>query len=315
MKRDNSTFAIAVIMIAIVVIGGVSIYYINPYSYDANVIINDDGAEYSIDVSNNIEYNILVLDNFDVPPIESLIICSDGSSYPERVKAQLGIRGFDNVDIKDPEDLLDAMSGDPSGRGILILHQPFPEEIYSGDENDPLITWLGAGGSVYWIGYLPGGDYVMSDSSRVSAEDYLSPFDLSRDSFCIVPDGNISCSGDLCVQLCFRDIDVMDGLRIDIGRPISYISDSGYSAITAMKVLKGNMVVLGGVQTNENAMDIAQVIASGITYNSELIGYDSGFVKNNTDDLITYTSSGKENVSVYVHVGGYYTAYGERFNA
>ena len=128
-----------------------------------------------------------------------------------------------------------------------------------------------------------------------------------------MPDGNINRFGELCTQLCFRNTDVMDGLRIDIGAPISYVSNSGYSAITVMKVREGTMVVLGGVQTNENAMDLAQVIASGITYKSSLIGYDSGIVKNNIVDSIDYLSSDKENVSVYIHVGGYYTTYGARF--
>lgn len=183
----------------------------------------------------------------------------------------------------------------------------------SGNMDDLLLDWLGAKGSVYWFGYLPGEYYEMKDSSKISAEDYLSPFNLSRESFCIVPDGNISSSGELCDRLYFRNIDVMDGLRTDIGRPISYVSDSGYSAITVMKVLDGTMVVLGGVQTNENAMDLAQVIASGITYDTELIGYDSGIVRNTMSNFILYSSSSKENVSVYVHIGGYYTVYGKRF--
>ena len=107
----------------------------------------------------------------------------------------------------------------------------------------------------------------------------------------------------------------MNGLRYDIGRPISYVSDSGYSAITVMKVLNGTMIVLGGGQSGENSADLAQIIVSGITYNSELIGYESGIVRNTMDDSLTYihSSSGKENVSVYVHIGGYYTVYGERF--
>lgn len=316
MKRDNLILAMAIIMIAIVAIGGISIYFINPYSYDADALINADNAEYSLDVSNPIEYNILVLDNFEIPATESLIICSDGSGYSEIVKTQLNIRGFYNVEIVDPKNLLGAMK-DPSGsiedsfgRAILIPYGPFPEEIYSGsakdDKNDPLLDWLAVGGSVYWFGYMPKDGYT---------DDYLSPFGLSKESFCTVPDGNVNRSHELCTQLCFRSIDVMHGLRSDIGKPISYVSDSGFSAITVMKVLNGTMVVLGGKQSGENSADLSQVIASGITYGTELIAYESGIVRNTIGDLISYPPSIKENISVYINFGGYYTVYGERFQA
>lgn len=306
MKRDNSILAMALIMIIVVAIGGISIYFINPYSYDADVSFNVDGAEYSIHVSDASEYNVLVLDNFDISVIKSLIIFSDGSDYPARVKAQLNIRGFNDVMIVGPEDLSDAMIGHPSGRGILLPQGPFPEEIYSGNEDDPLLEWLGEGGSIYWFGYLPNDGY---------ADDYLSPLGLSNESFCTVADGNVSRSAELCTQLCFRDIDVMYGLRSDIGTPISYVSESGFSAITVMKVLQGTMVVLGGGQSSENSSDLAQIIASGITYGTELIGYESGIVRDTVSDSMEYSPSGEGNISIYIHVGGFYTVYGERFQS
>lgn len=313
MKRDNFTFALAVIMIVIVAIGGISIYFINPYSYDADVLSFEvDSVGYSLDVSNPIEYNVLVLDNFGIPPVESLIICSDGSSYSEEVKALLEIRGFDDVEIKDPKNMLDAMIGDPYGRAILVPQGPFPAEIYSGVSSGPLIDWLTAGGSVYWFGYLPEDGYKVNDSI-ISADSYLSPLGLSKESFCTVPDSNLSLSDEF--KLCFRSCNVMHGLRSDIGKTISYVSDSGFSAITAMQVANGNMVVLGGGQSGENLVDLSQIIASGITYNTKLIGYDSGIARNTMTNSISYLSvpSDMGNVSLYIYVGGYYTVYGERF--
>ena len=305
MKRDNLILTMALVMIAIVAIGGISIYFLNPYSYDSEVIINDDNVEYSFDVSNPIEYNILIMDNFGLTPTESLIICSDGSDYSERVKAQLKVRGFNNVKIVDSENLLDAMLAEaPVGRAILIPQGPIPEEIYSGGPNDPLLEWLDAEGSVYWFGYLPNEGYDPN---------YLSLLGLPEESFCTVSDGNVTRSHDLCTQLCFRSSDVMHGLRSDIGKPISYVSDSGFSAITVMEVRNGTMVVLGGGQSSENSMDLAQIISSGITYKTELIGQDSGVVKNTMKDSISYSYRNKENISVYVHFGGYFTVYGERF--
>lgn len=313
MKRDNITLIIAVTMIAIVAIGGISIYFINPYSYDADVNINDDNAEYSLNVSNAIQYNILALDNFGNPQIEDLIICSDGSGYSERVQAQLKVRGFNNVKIVDPENLPEEMIGDPSGRGILILQGSFPEEIYSGNIDDILMKWLDNKGSVYWFGYLPKDEYKINESTTMPVYDYLLPFGLSEESFCTIPDGDVNRSHELCTQLCFRNSEVINGLKSDIGTPISYVSASGFSAITIMKVLNGTMVVLGGGQSSENSMDLAQVIASGISYHTELIGHKSGSVRNTTNDFIFYPSRNKDDVSVYIHVGGYYTTYGERF--
>lgn len=313
MNRDNLVLAIAAIMIVLVAIGGISVYFINPYSYDSDVRIDADNVEYSIEASNPIQYNILVLENLGIlPTIESLIICSDDNSYSERVKALLDIRGFNNVEIVDPGNLLEAMIEDPSGRAILMPQGPFPEEVYSGGINDPLLIWLDRGGSIYWFGYVPEYGYMVNDSIML-ADDYLLPFGLSKESFCTVPDSNLRLYNELSAQLCFRSSDVVYGLRSEIGKPISYVSDSGFSAISSMQVRNGAMIVLGGGPSNENLADLAQIIASGITHNTKLIGYDSGIVRNTMTDSISYTASDKENVSVYIHIGGYYTVYGKRF--
>lgn len=312
MMDKKIVIAIAIALTAAVVIGEISIYAIGPYSYDSEITIGDYGIEYSLNSSNSEEYSMIVLDNGDADPISELIICCEGNKYFERIQGELALRGFDNVVMSGPDRISEKMT-DPEGKALLIPYGPFPEEIYSGNMTDPLIIWLQGGGSLYWFGYIPEGGY--------ESDDYLSPLGLSEDDFCTVgefggdDDYSVEPASPFCEALGLRNGMVKNGLKADAGTPLAYVSESGFSSITSMKVFDGTVVIFGGGMSYENSMDCAQIIASGITHDSKVVGYESGSLRNTKTGTMQYdgTITSADNILAYVFIGGYYPVYGERY--
>ena len=306
MKKNVGIMIVVAAVVMIVGIGEASIYFVNPYSYGSDLDIGISGAEYTLEASESIEYNVIALDNHGVSPVTELIICLDDSNYYASIVNELELRGFTNIILADVAKVLGEMNGDATGRAILFPFGLFPEEIYDGDATDPLFAdWMDAGGSIYWFG-----------CSEIPDDTYLLPFGLTADSF-NTSDGQekVSRSGDICNQLRLRTHNVYHGLRSEIGTPLAYVSESGYSSITAMNVSQGTMVFIGGDMDDDHSSDCAQIIASGITYATTVLGYREGIVNGNMIGDITYAASAEENVTVYVHMGGYYTVYGERFQS
>jgi hypothetical protein len=310
--NDKAIIAIATVLMAVLAVGEISIYAVVPYGYDSEITIGEHSIEYSVSSSNNEEYSIIALDNGDTDPIAELIILYDGNAIYDRIRRELSLRGFDNVVMSNPDNILEKMT-EPEGKALLVAYGPFPEEIYSGNETDPLILWLQGGGSVYWFGYVPEGGY--------GSDDYLSNLGLSEDDFCTAgefgeyDDYSVEPANPFCNYLNLRNSIVMNGLRADAGTPLAYVSESGFSSITSMKVFNGTMVIFGGGNSYENSMDCAQIIASGITHDSIVVGYESGFVRNTKTGILQYdgTVTSTDNISVYVFMGGYYIVYGERY--
>ncbi|MDN5358007.1 MAG: hypothetical protein PWR17_1176 [Candidatus Methanomethylophilaceae archaeon] len=306
MKKNVGMMVIIAAVVMVVGIGEASIYFVNPYSYGSDFDIGISGAEYTLEASESIEYNVIAFDNHGVSPVTELIICLDDSNYYVSIEKELELRGFTDIIFADVAEVLGEMNGDATGRAILFPFGLFPEEIYDGDSTDPLFAdWMDAGGSIYWFG-----------CSEIPDDAYLLPFGLSTDSFnTSAGRETVGRSGDICDQLRLRTHNVYHGLRSDIGTPIAYTSESGYSSITAMKVSQGTMVYVGGDMDDDYSSDCAQIIASGITYATTVLGYREGVLNGSINGEIPYVASAEENVTVYVHMGGYYTVYGERFQS
>ncbi len=306
MKKNTGIMVVVALAVLMVGIGEASIYFVNPYSYGSEVSIGAYGADYSLQASAPTEYNVISFDNHGVSPVEELIVCLDDSGYHIRIVKELELRGFENVVLAEPGELLEYMSGDVSGKAILFPFGLFPEEIYSGNASDPLFAdWLDEGGSIYWFG-----------CSEIPDDAYLLPFGLAAESFNTSSASEaVSRSGDICTQLCLRSDNVYHGLRSDIGTPLAYVSESGYSSITSMKASEGTMVFIAGDMDDDFASDCAQIIAAGITYATTVLDYSAGIADGSTSGQLTYSASAEDNVTVYVQMGGYYTVYGQRFQS
>lgn len=305
MNNKNIVIFITVILVATILVGEAAIYVKNPYQYDADAVYDEYGLEYTLESSNNSVYDVIALDNGDSTPVKELIICFRGDdSYLIKIKKELELRNFYNVIMVEPENLTEVMN-EPEGKALLIPWGSFPWEIYNGTLNNPMMEWFDGGGSVFWFGYVPVEGYTY--------DNYLDPLGLSEDDFCTTENYAVSPSGTLCKELSLRNTAVYNGLKADTGTALAYVSDDGYSSITAKKVSNGTLIVFGGGQTYGNSMDCAQLISSGITADSVLAGHWSGTVKGSlTMSVLFDTEVIPENLSVYVYIGGYYIVYGKR---
>lgn len=307
MRNKNVIVAIAVVLIAAMFIGEAAMYFKNPYSYEADVTWEGEDLEYTLKSSNNIVYDLTVIDNGGTSPVNELIIyCEDENSFVNLEK-ELSVRGFHNVIMTDSKNLEDFMN-EPEGKALLIPHGKFPIEIYNGNSTDPLMNWFDGGGSVYWFGFSPLNGY--------GNESYLTPLGLTEDDFCTKENYSATPSGMLCKPLSLRNSLVYNGLKADAGTPLAYVSDDGYSSITSKKVSNGSLIVFGGGHTCENSIDCAQLISAGVTADSVLLEHKSGTIKGTATKYIELDTDEEiipDNISVYVCMGGYYTVYGKRF--
>lgn len=307
MKGRNVIMAIAIILIAVLLAGEASIYALSPYSYDSDAEVREDGIDYMIESSVNSEYDIVVMDNGDVPRISELIMVSIGGNYPENIRKELIVRGFDDVIVKEPSEIAELADQPSSGKGILIPYGQIPEELYDGESTDPLVKWLEGGGTVYWFGYIPKEGYD------------LSPLGLSEDDFWSSDrpeDYKVGPASPFCKSLKLRNHSVRYGLNVNAGTPLAYTSESGYSSITSVEVLNGTMIIFGGGGSSANSIDCAQIIASGVTHDTTVMEYESGFVKDikrssirYSDEIGTHPTDG---IFTYIYIGGYYLVYGGR---
>lgn len=307
MNNRNTIIAIAIVLVTVLLMGEALAYAFNPYSHNSDVEIDDSGISYTIETPGSWEYDIIILDNGDVPKLNELIMLSTGGIYFERIETELAIRGFYDVRMMDPSEIGE-MTDHPLGKAILIPYGPIPEELYSGETTDFLVRWLEEGGTVYWFGCVPDGGY-----------DYdLSLLGLSEDDFWSdesSEDYKASASP-FCKSLKLRNHFMGYGLNADIGTPLAFVSESGFSSITSMKVLNGTMVIFAGGHSYENSMDCAQIITSGITHDTIIVEHQEGTISNCKDGRILYPDesgiSSIDNISVYIYIGGYYIVYGER---
>lgn len=307
MNNKNVIVAIAVILIAAMFLGEAIVYVANPYSYDADANYDEEGVNFTIETSNNSVYDVLAIDNGGVPPVREVIICSgDDERYLNEIKTELSVRNLNEVSVVAPAELPEVMT-DPEGKALIVPRGLFPEEIYTGNSSDPMMEWFDGGGSVYWFGYMPKEGY--------SIENYLQPMGLSEDDIFVGRDYTASVSGPFCKPLALRNSLVYNGLSADAGTPLAYVSDSGFSSITAKEVSNGSLFVFGGGHTYDNSMDIAQLIVSGITAKSTLIGHWSGTVNGTLTESVKFDESPiiPENIHVYIYIGGYYIVFGKRF--
>lgn len=292
-------------LIAAILVGEAAIYVNNPYRYDADAVYDEYGLEYTLESSNNSVYDIIALDNGGSVPVKELIVCcGEDNDYFIKIKDELAVRNFHNVIMAESGNLTEVMNN-PEGRALLIPYGLFPREIYDGNPTDPMMEWFDGGGSVFWFGYVPTEGY---DGN------YLAPLSLSEYDFCTEMNYSVFPSGTLCKEMSLRNTAVYGGLKADAGTALAYVSDDGYSSITAKKVSNGTLVVFGGGQSYENSMDCAQLISSGITADSVSVGHWSGTVKGSLTVSVSFdTEVVPENLSVYVYIGGYYIVYGGRF--
>ena len=182
--------ALAVIILAIIVIGEAVVYTSDYTDYSAEVSFSGGDLTYSVSADGSKEYDVVIMDNGSYGNVSKLYLYYD-TSYPtdykeatvpvgakeldqeyylEQMVYLLEYRNFHNVEYVDAEGLRDVMESSPEGVGILMTSGVLPDTVYTGSEDDPIFKWIQSGGSLYWVGNLIGQSYATAEGDIVPVD-------------------------------------------------------------------------------------------------------------------------------------------------
>ena len=313
-------FSISIIVMMI----GASAIYFDPYEIDSKVEWTDDGWSCEVTSSFATEFKILGLETgiFDTPydihlysdtAYGSVSAGANEDSLDDMI-VESGIRGVSIIEV-DSEELATLLSrGDPAGTAVIFTGGTFPSTIYDGTRDSVLLKWVESGGTIYWMSGLLGAYIGHPDGTVSTVPDYEEIFfgeasinDSNHED--VATDRIEGLSDDLCL----RNWDARFGLSSSVSNVLSlgYMTDDGFCTIAMAPFSQGMIVVVGGGFNDATRSDMAQIVASGLTYSSSL-QYCCELSLEEGSNTIHDDSPSID--LVYVFAGGYYTHYGIHYS-
>jgi len=346
-KFDKKMELIAIVVLAVVIIGEIAVYTASQDRYSTDIEFESDSFSYKISSKGAETYSILVMENGEVGAMTEIYVYFDGKYksnykegvvpigakaldqkyYLEQLMKQLEYRGAVKVTMLDANELATVLSNDIAdgnySKGLVVVSGALPDTIYQGDQGDTIFGWMEKGGRLYWAGNLLGAFYSTEDDLHevdgyqmlFFGAECLNTGDVDR-AFSDVP-GN-----DLRNSLSLMNNSVRYG--IDAGMLASVkgndkvlafgYSEENYSSIVMTNYGKGMICVLGGDYSNDQRNDLAQVLSSQVCYCTELIETMTGKVVRGTVEGTYELQRTFENIAVYVYLGGYFPVHGGFFS-
>jgi hypothetical protein len=348
-KRTDRAFIIVAVLAVAIVLAGEAITYGHPYSYDADA--SSDGS-FSVYDSGSHVYDAILTDDgdFSAPTVFYALYDSDYGenyndsndalgeremdqrSYLDQLEATLEYYGIEIVELNAEETLAMLQETDSAlGRGLIIIEGAIPDIIYGTQTDSPLLSWIQAGGSLYWAGARLGEYVAYSDHTVEQVSfDYQSMF---FGATCLNPEEQITegdyynragvaynriseegnnYSEDLELN-CNRVLYAVDTSALPTGT--SYLAvgweQDGYSSIVFLESGSGMICVLGGDYHNYQRSDLATVIAAGLTYSSTEIDHVEGQVTRGTETGKFDITGASGNCTAFIYLGGEFPVYGE----
>ena len=330
---------VAVVFVALIFIGEALTYSSGVNRYDSSAERNGSVVDYSISSSGTNDYSAVLFDNHGFKRLDRLVIYIDESYaanfdkasllipvcdmdpyyYAEQVERSLKIRSFENCRIVDRQGLIDYIEDTisyPLGCGILSISYALPGEIYKGNTDDQLMKWIDSGGSLYGLGSIPGHLYY-NEGELTIVENNQELFFGSND--CINMDLDLTpeeTGNDFTKALCLIGYEIFLGVdtsKIPVGkgyRAMGCMRDS-ISAYTLLEYGNGMVVQISGKFRIEQFEDLSQIMASGICYKTDIVGYDEGRVTRGTVNGSFDTTDGN---LLYLFIGRAYSVYGRVYD-
>lgn len=342
-RSELLVIVLALAVAAVILVGEFAVYG-NAYHYDADA---DADGNYAVTSSGTDVYDATLFDNGSFEAVDELYIYRDGdygsvvnkvevevgapemtqSYYIGQLENNLDYLGFDNHKRVNAEALETIVSGDATGKGIVIIAGAIPSTVYDGTADSPILSWIANGGTLYWAGGIIG-QYVANPEGTVEdvGQDKQSLFLGSECCNYMEQPKFPSMLKDFALDVIdngFRDdlslksdhvIYAVDTSKLADGTYLSMgYTDGTYSSIAFVEHGKGQVCVLGGNYSNNQRMDMCQIVAAGLCWQSRILDHVDGSVTRDTQEGRLDVPEAHGNLSVYIYLGGYYSVYGERF--
>lgn len=320
MDHRNAVVAIVIALIVVMVVGE-ALTYSDPYDYGSSVGQTDEGPVYTVSSSAATEFSVVQLSPGEMAPPDRFYVYFDdgygtvGITEPaaavEDMVRDLAIHGIDAT-VVDADALAEVMSSDGRGVGVVFLTGAAPSTVYTGTEGDPLLRWTSSGGSVYWIGPTIGKYVAMPDGGVTEVEGWD---ELFYGPGCFNDSGSHENAaghrGAMGEALCIMSNGSQYGMSTGVEGclQLGYVSGNGYGSVALAPYGSGMLCVVGGSYDDYTRTDTVQVVASGVTYSSEIV---SMFTVDVRGGSATGPLVDAEGSHVYIFCGGYYSPYGQR---
>lgn len=341
-RSDKVVVIIAVVMLAVILIGEAVVYTSNYTDYSAEASMSGGKISYKVSADGSKTYSVVISDNGDYDRIQKLVMYYD-KSYPtdyaeveadvgapkldqayylKQMKALLEFRGITDVSYANAAELKQILresvdAGNAGGLGVLFISGVMPDTVYTGSSNDIIFEWLNAGGSLYWAANLIGCEYGKADGSIVAVDGYQNLFFGSE---CLNTDKDLNkaysdYSGNTyreALSLSNNSVRyALDPSKIS-GRSVTALGyeEKGYASIASVQYGSGAVFVFGGDYSDYQRYDMTQVMASGLGPSSELVKHVKGTVARGTVTA-TVDLDGANVTDAYIYLGGYYPVYGK----
>ena len=329
---------LAVALCLMVFAGEYFVYYSDAFEYDADVRWEDGSINYEIGSSGSDVYDVVLLDGNGSAPVSNLAIFVDekySTHYDEasesasishndqdyfatQILLALDNRGFDGGFKCDSDGLYEFLIttlDDPRGCGVLVTSYSLPASVYAGSEDDLLIRWVSAGGTLYWTGSEIGGFCTDDDGLHRIADTQTLLFG-----------GECVYSGEEVVATQVIDNGFTEALSLKTGNlsfglrlngiegalGMGYEGD-GISTVGFVPFGSGSICVFSGLYDLDLVDDIAQILSAGVTLQTDVVEHHTGNVTRT--EIHGSFDHFDETCHVYAYIGGTYTKFGEAFDA
>lgn len=319
----NATIAVFAAFALLLAGGGLYVYFCNGgYSSDAHM--NADGRiDYTISGPASV-YGCSVFSDTDVP--DRIYLYYDAgyksdfnNAYEQKefldVLASLLERRGISTSFANAAELVGVMSN--PNNAVMFVSGALPDTVYDGTLSSPFVTWMNAGGTVYWSG--PEIGRYISTGSNIT--DLVTGF-FAGD---VCPDDKDKMyaytESEMFRYTQARYDDCAYGLKADLAnsKPLSYISKDGYSSISVAKLFNGNITVFGGnVALTENVSQVltdrtvcADLLTCGLTYQSQGLERISGSINGRVSATTAVDVSAYSDVLIWMSTGVPATEWGK----
>ncbi|AIZ57016.1 hypothetical protein Mpt1_c11540 [Candidatus Methanoplasma termitum] len=342
--RTNAILSMLfVIVLGAVLIGEVYVYTFNTGGYSSDVSLSGNEIDYGVTSHISTTYSIIITDNGNFSPNTSYYIYYD-ESYASKVNAveipvgakaltedyyisqlvhMLDYRGITNIEILNARELEERLSADTEAgtcaKGLIVLSGALPDTVYTGQNSDIIFSWLNDGGRLYWAGNLLG-RYVSTPDGITDLGEKNNEYQVGFfGTECLNTGETTTAYSDVTdneyrFTLSMMNNNVKYGVdtsALPLSLHVGYTEGGYYSTVlTAFGTNGGMICVLGGDYSSYQRHDLAQVISSGLSPSSVMIGHATGDLKRTTLHGTIEIGTHDRNVMAYVYYGGYFPTYG-----
>lgn len=244
----------------------------------------------------------------------------DVRTYLDRLGKNLDYLGFGDrseVDAGGLKEVLESQlsSGVCAGRGLIVATGSLPDTVYDGTEGSLVLSWVRAGGSLYFVGGSVGSAVSHADGTVERLDGNLQSMFVGASGFCEKAKKAVDgCNDGLREALAIRCTDLRyapDLTGVEYALTLGY-TDGECATVSIVRCGEGQVCVFGGGLSDFQREDLSVTVASGLCWCSEVVGAVSGDVTRGEVSGTIDVPVSHGALNAYVYVGGYFPIYGER---